>query len=277
MHTDFPTAILRREKSAVNYSTKFDRQIITAAFFTPEKESEPYAYYKKMRRAFDEENTLPKNALDESRTVILSLENGSPFENDLNRIYHLSADGIKTVSLTWNGDNSLAGGAFGDGKLTPKGAEVIKILNREKMALDISHLNEKSAETAAKTADFLIASHSNANSVFPHPRNLSDDILKLIKEKNGLVGINFYPPFLGVGDVFSNIINHISYMLGLGLADNIALGSDFDGAEMDKALKNTDDVLILYDKLCDYFGDKRLIDKIFYQNAYDFYKKLFDN
>ena len=66
-------------------------------------------------------------------------------------------------------------------------------------------------------------------------------------------------------------------MLSLGLDKNIAIGSDFDGAEMDPELKNTDDILSLYDYLSARFGDKKLIDSIFFENAYRFYQKLFDN
>lgn len=269
--------LLRSEKSAVNFDSKFTRHIQTAAFFVPENAEEPYLYYKKMLQAFNGRNNLPINRFQKPRAVLLSVEGGSAFLDDSDRIYEFYNDGIRTLSLTWNSDNSLAGGAFGEGKLTENGRKAIEILKQLGMVLDISHLNEKSAVEAAEKAELLIASHSNSKSVFNHKRNLSDDLLKIIKDKNGLVGINFYPAFLGEGSVFENIYRHISHMLSLGLDKNIAIGSDFDGAEMDPELKNTDDILSLYDYLSARFGDKKLVDSIFFENAYRFYQKLFDN
>lgn len=276
LHSDLPSVVLRKEKSAVNFDTKFTRHIQTVAFYIPENEPLPYLYYKKMLSVFKEQNTVPINRLSDFKTVLLSVEGGAAFEDNLNRIYEFYNDKIRTVSLTWNHDNSLAGGAFGEGSLTQKGGSAIAILNELNIVLDISHLNEKSAVKAAEKAEFLIASHSNSKSVFNHKRNLSDDLLKLIRDKNGLVGINFYPEFLGDGDVFEAIYRQISYMLSLGLEKNIAIGSDFDGAEMDPKLKDTEDVLSLFSYLSENFDDKKLIDGIFFENARRFYQKLFD-
>lgn len=276
LHSDLPSALLRKEKSAIIFDTNLKRHFQTAAFFIPENEPRPYLYYKKMLSVFKEQNTVPINRLSDFKTVLLSIEGGAAFEDNLNRIYEFYNDKIRTVSLTWNHDNSLAGGAFGEGSLTQKGESSITILNELNIVLDISHLNEKSAVKAAEKAEFLIASHSNSKSVFNHKRNLSDDLLKLIRDKNGLVGINFYPEFLGDGDVFEAIYRQISYMLSLGLEKNIAIGSDFDGAEMDPKLRKTDDVFTLYEYLLARFGNEKLIDNIFFLNAYRFYQKVFD-
>jgi NAD(P)-dependent dehydrogenase (short-subunit alcohol dehydrogenase family) len=76
--------------------------------------------------------------LEEPKTVILSLENGVPFEADLGRLYSIKNDGISSVMLTWNYNNSLAGGALDTGGLTIKGINAIKIINETGMALDLS-------------------------------------------------------------------------------------------------------------------------------------------
>ena len=97
-----------------------------------------------------------------------------------------------------------------------------------------------------------------------------------LKEKNGLVGINFYPIFLGCENPFESIYKHLSYMLNLGLLDNIAIGSDFDGAKMSETLDSTEKIPLLYEYL-----DKRginiaILDKIFYRNALNFFQNVFD-
>lgn len=276
LHADIPTKILKKERSAVSFPAVFERQIQTAAFFIPENIPDPDAYYKKMYSVFREQNTMPDNALSKSQTILFSLENGGALLSDENRLYKLKNDGITSASLTWNSDNLLAGGANGKGELSQKGSEVIKCMNRLFIATDISHLNEKSAIKAVEATDYPIASHSNCSSVFAHTRNLSDDVLSILKDKNGLVGINFYPEFLGQGNIFHNICRQIEYMLSKGLENSIAIGSDFDGADMDPDLSKTEDIITLYSYLSRYFSDKKLLDKIFFENAHSFYQKLFD-
>ncbi len=277
LHSDIPLCVLNGKKSAVTFPKQIGCQVQTASFFVREGLKNPFAYYKKMHARFLDAISHPINRLSADKSYILSVEGGGAVEGDIERIINLKADGISSLMLTWNGDNSLAGGAFGIGRLTEKGKTAITLLNEQKMALDLSHLNDKSLMEAGERAEFLLASHSNARGVTDHPRNLSDDALKLIKDKKGIVGINFYPPFLGIGDVFEQIYRHIEYMLKKGLQNAVAIGSDFDGAKMHKNLFCTDDVLPLYSFLDGRFKDQMLLDKIFYQNAADFYQKLFDN
>lgn len=252
------------------------RQVQVAAIWLREDIKNPYTAYRNILSDFSKRISLPVNELSADKTVLLSLEGGAPIERDISRLYTIRDDGVSSVMLTWNNDNSLAGGALGFGGLTEKGMAAIGILNELSMALDLSHLNDMSLYRACEAADTVLASHSNCRFVCGHKRNLTDDALRLIRDKNGIVGINFYPPFLGDGDVFENIYFHIKHMLELGLENCIAIGSDLDGADMDKALSKTEDIMLLYRFLAERFGDMELIDKIFFQNAYNFYQKLFD-
>ena len=74
-----------------------------------------------------------------------------------------------------------------------------------------------------------------------------------------------------------NIFLNIQHMLNLGLENNIAIGSDFDGGQMAEELDCTEQTPNLYDFLLKMGIDTKLLDKIFFENAFDFYKKLFDN
>lgn len=276
LHTDTPTRLYEESKTSYKFLEKTDRQVQVASIFVPQKCKNPYTYYRNVLRDYLWDLRLPVNRLDAPKTVLLSLENGAPFEADIRRLYSIKNDGISSVMLTWNYNNSLAGGALDTGGLTLKGINAIKIINETGMALDLSHLNEKSLLKAAERADTVLASHSNSKAVRWHPRNLSDDSLRLIRDKGGLVGINFYPEFLGVGEVFYDILSHVEYMLNLGLEGNLAIGSDLDGCDADPKLQKTEDFEPLYSFLKTELGDEGIVKRIFYENAARFYQKLFD-
>ncbi len=271
-----PSQLFEKKKSAVSFPESFTRQAQVCSVWLREGINNPYTAYCAILSQFCEDVRIPINHIDADKTVLLSLEGGSAFERDLSRLYSIKDDRISSVMLTWNNDNSLAGGAFGVSGLTKKGIDAINILNELGMALDLSHLNDKSLYSAIERADTVLASHSNARAVSEHKRNLPDDALKAIGEKEGIVGINFYPVFLGDGDVFENIYLHIDHMLDIGLVNSIAIGSDLDGADMDERLKQTEDIAALYSYLSERIGDSNICDKIFYKNAYNFYQKLFD-
>ena len=105
------------------------------------------------------------------------------------------------------------------------------------------------------------------------PRNLTDEQLRLIGEKNGLIGLCFYPKFLG-GDVFEKIYENICRLQGLGLENNIAIGSDFDGADMLPELSDISKVPDLYTYLENRGISAETLKKIFYENAQNYFDKL---
>lgn len=271
-----PSQLFENKKSAVTFPEVFTRQVQVCSVWLREGVYNPYTAYRTILSQFCEDIKIPVNRLDMDKTVLLSLEGGSAFERDLSRLYSIKNDGISSVMLSWNNDNSLAGGAHGISGLTKKGIDTIRIMNELCMALDVSHLNDKSFYAAIDRADAVLASHSNARAICFHKRNLTDDALRLIRDKKGIVGINFYPTFLGNGDVFENIYLHIEHMLDLGLGNSVAIGSDLDGADMDERLRETKDIAKLYDFLSERIGDSDICDKIFFKNAYNFYEKLFD-
>ncbi len=205
---------------------------------------------------------------------LLALEGGCfiSSERDVENLYKL---GVKTVSLTWNYDTFLAGGALEDGNLTDKGKEIIKALNKYNMVLDVSHLNRKSFFEAVLLAENVVATHSGLDAVTRHKRNLTDQQLDILKEKSGVVGIPFYPEFIG-SDVFDGFFCTVDIFLEKGMLQNTAIGSDFDGADMGDELKTVADVLKLIEKTTEKYG-KSVADKIFFENSNNFYTKVLTN
>ena len=214
------------------------------AVWIRDDQEEPYTLYKAILKDFKEKlKDKPDNL-----TPYFSVEGGAVIEDYIDRLYELKKDGICALTLTWNGENRIAGGSKTDKGLTDFGKRVIKELNSLNMLCDLSHLNEKSFYSAVEIADFPIATHSNCKSAFDCPRNLSDNQLKIIAEKGGLIGLCFYSAFLG-GDVFDKLYENIYHLLELGMENNIALGSDFDGADMAEGLCDITKIPFLYEKL----------------------------
>ena len=200
----------------------------------------------------------------------LSIENASALGGDLNNIAYFKSRGVEMMSLTWNGENDLASGVHASGGLKPLGRQAVREMARYNMTLDVSHLNEEGFyEVCLIDSIKIVASHSNCYDICPHKRNLKRWQIKELISRGGLIGLNFYPTFLGTGQfsVFEKIRDNIEYLLSLGGENCIAFGSDFDGAEMSPELDGIDKVGELYEYLLSEGLSKRVVERIFYGNA----------
>ena len=206
-------------------------------------------------------------------TPVFSIEGGAVIENDSDRVFELQNDGIRFLTLAWNGENAIAGGINSDKCLTDFGKEVIEKMNRLKMGCDLSHLNKESFYKVLEFSEFSLATHSNCKEICDHPRNLELAQIKLLFEKKGIMGLCFYPLFLG-GDVFEKIYQNIYLLCDKGYENNIAIGSDFDGAGMSEKLDNISKVPLLYRFLEERGIERGVLDKIFYKNAYNYIANL---
>ncbi|MBR4910297.1 MAG: membrane dipeptidase [Clostridia bacterium] len=205
--------------------------------------------------------------------AILTLENALPVDS-VEFVQILKNDGIRAVTLTWNGENRIAGGAYSSAGLTAFGRKVIKSLNANHIAVDLSHLNRKSFFEAGECAEIIFASHSCCAKTHNHPRNLADNQLKYIAERGGVIGVCFYPEFLGTKYPFEGVWRHLNHLLNIGLEKNIAIGSDFDGADMAGQLQGVRDIPKLYRYLFERGINKCILDDLFYNNADSFFEKF---
>lgn len=184
---------------------------------------------------------------DQSRLgLMLSVEGGEILGGQVWMVDLLHRLGIRSLGLTWNQRNDLADGAGeheANGGLTQLGKKVVRRLNQKGIAVDVSHLAERSFWDVLDVAEQPpFASHSCAAALCPHPRNLSDEQIKALVRAGGIVGINFYAYFLhpqGEADRH-DIIRHIRHIADLVGPEYIALGSDFDGVE--ERLEGLEDV-----------------------------------
>lgn len=166
--------------------------------------------------------------------AVLTLEGADPIGNDIVKLRHLFRLGVLSFGLTWNHANLCADGAEeprGAG-LTVWGKEVVKENNRHQVLTDVSHLSVRGFWDVIELADYPFASHSNARTVCDHPRNLYDDQIQALIEKNGTIHVVFYPPFINEGKEtaeIADLLRHIEHICSLGGEKHIGFGSDFDG------------------------------------------------
>lgn len=201
------------------------KQIITTTF----EELKECSDVVLVRNMFEIEKAKSENKF----YILLGMEGLSSIGKNLDELYFLYDLGVRHTMLTWNEENDLATGVNGDEKrgLSSIGKNAISIIQKQKMILDISHLNEKSFWDVMKISNApIIASHSNAKTLCNHKRNLTDNQLLEIRNTNGIVGLNSYKPFINNKTDLQNIdglvlqATYIAEKIGV---EHLSLGFDF--------------------------------------------------
>lgn len=193
--------------------------------------------------------------------AVLALEGADPIGNDLMKLRQLYRLGIMSIGLTWNYANYCA-----DGVLEPRGAgltllgkEIIKLNNDNYVFSDVSHASVQGFWDILEIAEYPIATHSNAQAICDHPRNLNDDQIKGMFQKNGLIHVVFNPPFITKDKEVATIpdlIRHIDYLCSLGGVEQIGFGSDFDGiTTFVSDLENSSTYQNLINELLKYYSE----------------------
>ena len=209
---------------------------------------------------------------------VLACEGGSACGGTIDGLRHMYERGVRLVTLTWNDNNEIGGGAFSEGGITPFGVEFVKECECLGILIDVSHLNRETFWDVVKVTEKpFIASHSNANIVdneYGKRRNLDDEQIKVIRDREGLVGFNFCNDFLqqeGHPGLLS-LCEQIRHFLNMGCEDIIALGSDYDGCNMIDELRGVEKMQDVYNFLLSQGFTEKLVNKIFYENAKRFFK-----
>jgi membrane dipeptidase len=172
---------------------------------------------------------------DDQVGAILTLEGCDAIGKDLLKLKTLLRLGVTSVGLTWNNANDVADGALEErgGGLTQFGKEVVALLNESNTWCDVSHLSEKGFWDVIEWSNHPFASHSNCYSLCPHPRNLRNEQIKALIDRDSVIGVTFVPPFLSGQNAASitDVLRHLEHICGLGGEDHVGFGSDFDGTE----------------------------------------------
>ncbi|MBQ9781962.1 MAG: membrane dipeptidase, partial [Clostridia bacterium] len=176
------------------------------AIFVNDNTKNPFNYYKKIVDYYNQyikvnkiNNVSKSGVFKKYKTnTVLTVENARVIGDDLSKIDVLKNDGVKMVTLVWNNENNLAySHKDGEKGLKPFGFECVEKFNKSGIIVDLSHISKKGFNDVCKYSKKpVVASHSNCQSICNNSRNLSDENLKLLANTGGVVGINFYPPFI---------------------------------------------------------------------------------
>ena len=227
--------------------------------------------------AYNAEDLL-KNHESGKVSAFLTIEDGRSVDGKLEKLDKYYDLGVRLITLTWNYENCFGYPNSKDPEIMNKGLktfgkEAIEYMNNIGMIIDVSHLSDGGFYDVAKISKKpFVASHSNARALSPHQRNMTDDMIKILAEKGGVMGLNFAPHFLNEDITLEDskielMVKHLNHIKNIGGEDVIALGSDFDGISGNLEIDSSDKMCLLFDALKDNGWSERLIEKLAYKNA----------
>lgn len=201
--------------------------------------------------------------------AILSIEGADLLDCQIDRIKTAADWGIRFLNPVWNRANILSGTNIEDSSrgLSPYGREFIREMETNGIYADVSHISDSGFwDILRMTRRPVVASHSNSRTLCAHPRNLTDDMFRAIRETGGVVGINLYRNFVG-DDQMETLLRHIEHFLDLGGEKTVCIGADLDGCDtLAGGLCGVQDISEIYRALCARGYDKTLLDDIFWNN-----------
>lgn len=201
---------------------------------------------------------------------ILSIEGLHALNGDLKNIEVIQKAGFRIIGLSHFFDNEIAGSAHGLHKrgLTPFGVKVVTELEKRNMIIDLAHISKESFdEVIENTSKPLLVSHTGIYKTCPGNRNLTDSQIQKLIQRKSLIGIGYFKGALCDLDPIA-FVRAVKHVLSLGGEDNLALGSDFDGAVAMPFDTTGLDILVelmLREKI-----EERVIFKILGENAVKF-------
>ncbi len=213
--------------------------------------------------------------------AILSVEDAKLLAGDLSRLEVLYENGVRVLTLGWQGHSCVCGSYDTEEGLTPFGFEVLKECENIGITVDVSHLSEKGFwDVAGKASKPFIATHSNSYMLCDHPRNLTDIQQRTVAASGGICGISLVGKHLSKtlpGEksddyvaVLDSVCSHIEHFLNLD-ERAVCLGLDLDGTAPLAGLETVDRIPTLYEALTNRGIDHDTADNVFYNNAYRFF------
>ena len=225
-------------------------------------------------------------------SALLTVEEGGVCKGEIGKLRELYRRGVRMLTLTWNFPNELGWPNRTRGQshhvpnttqgLTDRGKEFVAEMEALGMIPDVSHLSDAGFYDVLEiTKKPFVASHSNAREVCPWVRNMTDDMIKKLSERGGVMGLNFCADFLeevpegqkNPGTIAA-VVRHANHIANVGGIDVLGLGSDFDGIDTHEELPGAQSMGALWDALKAGGFTESQLDQIFWKNVLRVYEEV---
>ena len=230
---------------------------------------------------------IEKNRAAGKLSGMLTIEEGAVLKGNPYVVRSLYQLGVRMLTLTWNFENEIGypntivkakdydpSRHYG---LKPEGIEIVREMNRVGMIVDVSHLGDDGFWDVVKYCDGpFVASHSNARAVCNHTRNMTDDMIRALADKGGVMGLNFCGDFLNPNGKsrVEDMVRHAKHIINVGGSDILGLGTDYDGIDGDLELDHCDKMPLLAQEMERQGFSTQQIEKIFYGNVLRLYREV---
>ena len=274
-------------------------------------------YYRELEQhadwiapVFSYEDIL-QNQKNQKMSAMLTLEEGCVVRKSLSLLrtfYHL---GVRMIALTWNYENEIGAPNLtmdeqgvpqfrkrNEKGLTEFGIQMVQEMEHLGMLVDVSHLSDGGFRDVIKhTTKPFVASHSNAAAECNVCRNLTDDMIRALANRGGIMGLNYCYDFLNESEKptalsadtsffmkeqkktthmsrIADMVRHVKHIVNVGGIEVCALGSDFDGIDNPVEFTDASGLPQLYDALVKSGFSEDQTDQIFYKNVLRVYKEV---
>lgn len=245
---------------------------------------------------------IERNREKHKISALLTVEEGGVCKGSVGYLRILYRLGVRMMTLTWNYPNEIGFPNLYAGRdrnsqesaipfyqiadkengLTEGGREIVTEMERIGMMIDVSHLSDAGFyDVLEVTKKPFVASHSNARSISSWVRNMTDDMIRKLAERGGVIGLNFCPDFLeetppGIPNpgTIQGIVRHAKHIVNIGGIECLGLGSDFDGIDGHGELPDYSYLPKLYDAFLQEGFSVSDTEKIFYKNVMGIYREL---
>ena len=215
-------------------------------------------------------------------SAILTVEDMKATEGDWAKVEEVISWKPRIVGPVWNVANAYANPNSKDKAkmalgLTAQGRQLVELLSSHGIIIDVSHMSDGGFWELVDMGLPIVATHSDARALVDHPRNLTDDMIRAIADRGGIVGLNLCPAFLhdysdarnpeACESRIEDMVRHVMHMRAVGGDEVIALGTDFDGISGALEIAKVEELPRLLDALSDAGLPSSVIDRFWTGNA----------
>ena len=284
-------------------------QLQNFVLFVLLKKGDPWERVCKLHELYEEElernrdligpvlcfSDIAENERAGRMSALLTVEEGAVCKGELEKLRELYRWGVRMMTLTWNYPNELGWPnrtheqlrwetrhiANTTQGLTERGKEFVVEMETLGMIPDVSHLSDAGFyDVLSVTEKPFVASHSNARAVCPWVRNLTDDMIRKLSDRGGVMGLNFCADFLeevpegqkNPGTIAA-VVRHAKHIVNVGGIDVLGLGSDFDGIDTHEELPGAQSMGALWEAMKSAGFTEEQLDRIFWKNVLRVYEE----